>query len=29
MGLPLHRIKDIRLLYKANAYDNSVLNFEK
>ena len=29
MGLPLHCIKDIRLLYKASAWDTTTINFER
>lgn len=29
MGIPLHRIKDIRLLYTKDPWGDSVINFEE
>ena len=29
MGIPLHRIKDIRVLYEAGAWDITPIDFEK
>lgn len=29
MGLPLHRIKDIRILYGSNQWDTSPIDFNK